>query len=204
MDISDFKRRFAGYAPGIMNARGRYAVLVPLVEVEGETRVLYEVRSKNIDVQPNEVCFPGGAMEGDESPVACALRETFEEIGVPPEQVDLLAELDLLYGSGGRLVFPVLGFIRDFDPDRLRLNPDEVGEVFTVPVDFLRREPYVYHGAATVPGPDFPYERMGITRDYPWRAAPNDVVLYEYEGHPIWGMTAMISRWLMERMRDHA
>lgn len=203
MQITDFEKKFRNYTPGVMDIRGEYAVLVPLVEDKGETCILYELRSKTIDVQPNEVCFPGGGFEPGEDAVQCALRETFEEIGVPSRGIEVIGELDMLHPASGLLLHPVLGVIKDYSRDKLRFNPDEVGDVFTMPVGKLSQEPYIYHGGyIQEPGEDFPFERMGITKDYKWRSVRSDVVLYEGAPYPIWGLTAMITYWLMRKMRE--
>lgn len=203
MQIEDFRKKFKNYRSGIMDVRGEYAVLVPLVEDKGETCILYELRSKTIDVQPNEVCFPGGSFESGENAVQCALRETFEEIGVPAEGIEVIGELDVFHPASGLLLHPILGIIRQYDRTRLNINPDEVGDVFTMPVRELMNEPYIYHGGyIQEPGEDFPFERMGITKDYKWRTVRSDVVLYEGAPYPIWGMTAMITYWLMRKMRE--
>ena len=55
----DFKRIFGKRTPGIQGTRGRFAVLVPIVETDGEAELLFELRSSHIDRQPGEVCFPG-------------------------------------------------------------------------------------------------------------------------------------------------
>ena len=203
MKTADFEKKFKNYHHGIMDIRGEYAVLVPLVEDGGETCILYELRSKTIDVQPNEVCFPGGGFEPGENAIECALRETEEEIGVSSDRIEIISELDSLHPASGLLLHPVLGVIKNYSRDILQLNSAEVGDVFTVPVSKLAEEPYIYHGGyIQEPNDDFPYERMGITKGYRWRSVRSDVVLYECAPYPIWGLTAMVTYWLMRKMGD--
>ena len=78
-----------------------YAVLVPLVEGEEGLELLFEVRAATLSRQPGEVCFPGGRMERGETPAACALRESWEELAIPPARVELLAELDWVVHQSG-------------------------------------------------------------------------------------------------------
>ena len=93
--------------PTLMDNTGRYAVLVPLVEGEdGSLSVLYEVRAGTLRRQPGEVCFPGGKIEGDETPEQCALRETWEELAIPAEEIQLLGPLDFLFHRAGFIMYP--------------------------------------------------------------------------------------------------
>ena len=103
--------RLEGRVPGLMDARGKFAVLVPLVETERGLCLLYEVRSHTLRRQPGEICFPGGELEGDESVVACALRETQEELGIPPEAVTVLGELDFIALRNGATMHPLAGIV---------------------------------------------------------------------------------------------
>lgn len=61
-----------------------------MVEVNGEDALLFEVRSKRLEMQPGEICFPGGRIESGETPETAALRELWEELRVPSRQVTLL------------------------------------------------------------------------------------------------------------------
>jgi len=96
MELDALTRLLARRQPGLMDATGRYAVLVPMVEGEEGLSLLYEVRAHTLRRQPGEVCFPGGRLEPGEDAVSCALRETWEELGIPRPAVEVVAELDWL------------------------------------------------------------------------------------------------------------
>lgn len=199
MDWSRIKQQLANREPGLMDAGGRYAVLVPLVERDGEIHVLYEVRAAGMRRQPGEVCFPGGRIEGVESPEQCALRETQEELGIPSSAIQLLGRLDFIAHRANFIMYPILGLVEASAVEHLRPNPAEVGETFLVPVSYLRQNPpqeYRYTLTPDIPE-DFPYEKVGIPRDYKWQRGGETVPVYPWEGHPIWGLTGRITRHLM-------
>lgn len=191
--------RWRGHIPGLMGAKSAYAVLVPVVEEEGrEPCLLFEVRAKTLRRQPGEVCFPGGKMEAGETPELCALREAEEELGIPREAVEVIGQADFLAHQSGFLMHPVLARVKGAGEARQRLNPDEVDHAFLVPVSFFEKNPpevWTYPLTPQIPE-DFPYERLGISRDYPWRSGRADVPVYVYEGRVIWGLTARIVRHL--------
>ena len=123
MDWNKIADQLNNRVPGLMDASGRYAVLVPLVERDGEVYVLYEVRAATMRRQPGEVCFPGGHIEGDESPENCAVRETWEELGIPAEK-QLEKFRDNRANSGLKTPAErranVLGVYRAVAPEKLR------------------------------------------------------------------------------------
>ncbi|MCI9467593.1 MAG: CoA pyrophosphatase [Ruminiclostridium sp.] len=200
MTIDEMKRHFSQRELSIQGAVGEWAILVPLVEVAGELCLLFETRAETlIGHQPGEVCFPGGRREAGERPDETALRETFEELGIPPEEVEILAPLDVIQDISDRVIYPYLGKLSPEGLEQLRPSEAEVKDVFFVPLDFLRQYPeevYRYKVAAQVDG-SFPFQRMGFPADYPWRSGWMDVPLYEYQGHFIWGLTARTVRWLL-------
>jgi len=108
------------------------AVLVPLV-LRDDLSVLLTRRTDHLHHHPGQISFPGGRVEeGDDSPVATALRETYEEIGLDAAHVELLGALpDYLTGTGFR-VTPVVGLVST--PFELALDAFEVAEAFEVPL----------------------------------------------------------------------
>ena len=111
MELEKLNKLLEVRTPGLMDATGRYAVLVPLVESEQGWQVLYEVRAAKLHRQPGEVCFPGGKMEGTESPESCALRETWEELSIPQTHIRLLGRLDFIAHRANFILYPILGVV---------------------------------------------------------------------------------------------
>lgn len=198
-ELELLRRRYGGRQPGLLGARHSYAVLCPLLERPDGLHLLFEVRAQGLR-QGGEVCFPGGRMEPGESVSACALRETEEEISIPASAVTLLGTPDFICNQRGFLLYPVLGLISPEGFAAMRPSPAEVAEVFTVPFAFFRAtEPEVYAYDLLPQGPEgFPYEELGIARDYPWSRGRVEVPVWRYENHVIWGMTARIVRELVK------
>lgn len=198
--IRDLQAILAQHKPTLMDATSHFAVLVPLVEQEGELHLLYEVRAKTLRNQPGEVCFPGGHMEAGENAVDCALRETWEELGIGSEAVTVLGDLDFVTHRTNYIMYPVLAAVAAEALDSLHSNPDEVDEVFLVPLRHLIDNPpqeYTYRLQPGAPE-NFPYEDIGIPRDYKWKAGGETVPVYLYEGHAIWGLTGRITRHVLK------
>lgn len=147
------------------------AVLVPVVARDTGLTMLLTRRTDHLHDHPGQVSFPGGRVDdGDVSPVATALREADEEIGLSRERIQLLGQLPLYRTGTGFEVTPVVGLVEP--PFDLTLDPFEVAEVFEVPLSFLLDDRN--HQRHTI-------EIRGRMREY-W-AMP-------YEGHYIWGATA--------------
>lgn len=204
MDLNQLRQQLAAREPGLMDATGRYAVLVPLVERAGALHVLYEVRAAGMRRQPGEVCFPGGRIEGEETPEQCALRETWEELGIPEGSIHVLGRLDFIAHRANFIMYPILAQVDEGAAEHLTPNPAEVGEVFFVPVDhLLRHPPQEYHYTLVPTTPEnFPYELIGIPRDYRWQRGGENVPVYPWEGHAIWGLTGRITRHLAALLRE--
>lgn len=112
------------------------AVLVPLVQHDEGLTVLLTQRTAHLANHGGQISFPGGRMEPtDSDSTAAALRETKEEIGLPPDRIDVLGRLDDYITGTGFQVVPVVGLIQP----PLTLVPDsfEVQDIFEVPLDFI-------------------------------------------------------------------
>ena len=91
--FQDFEAAFRNRHPSVIGIQNEYAVLTPLVDVNGELHLLYEVRADHMRRQPGEVCFPGGKLETCESAEQCAVRETAEELSIPPSDIQIIGTI---------------------------------------------------------------------------------------------------------------
>lgn len=123
---------------GFLEFKGRAtpaAVLVPLLPGPEGYHVVFTRRSEQLRDHAGQVSFPGGRKEPGESAESTALREAWEEIGLEPSRVTLLGRLGPYHTGTGFRVRPVVGRIEP--PVVWRPDPEEVAEVFTVPLSFL-------------------------------------------------------------------
>ena len=112
------------------------AVLFPLIEKNNELKVILTTRSKDLPSHPGQVCFPGGKLEKtDKNIIECAKRESFEEVGIKSDQINLLGQLDDCITGTNFKVTPVIGLIdSNYIPV---LQKNEVADIFEVPLDYF-------------------------------------------------------------------
>ena len=156
------------------------SVLVPIVD-RNEPTVLLTQRTAELASHAGQVAFPGGKIDpSDKSPVAAALREAHEEVGLAPSLVEPIGYLDLYLTFSGFRILPTVARV---NPEfTLTLNPREVTETFEVPLDFLMN----------------PQNHQRKTRD--WKGIPRDYYAMPFGERYIWGITAGILRNLYERV----
>ena len=166
-------------------------MLIPLVFKGDQIHILFEKRSSKLSSQPGDVCFPGGAVEGDENPVETALRETEEEIGINRESIKVLGRGNDLYGFNNFTIHTVIG---SFAPDSLKYiepSPGEVAGIFTVPLKWFIQNPPRLYPVERISRPleGFPYEEMQMTDWHSWRISKHELPIWTYEGEEsyIWG-----------------
>ena len=161
------------------------AVLIGLQAFDAEDaslHVLLTQRGQHLDVHPGQIAFPGGKIDaGDAHATAAALREAQEEVGLPPDQVQVLGEL-LPYETGtGYRVTPVVALLPA--EATLHPNPQEVADVFRVPLAFLMN-PANHRKHQWQPSPDQRREWFSM----PYLDAASGQERF------IWGVTAGILR----------
>lgn len=164
----------ASLEPGYGAGRATPAsVLIPVVMRPTGLTVLLTQRTAHLNDHAGQVSFPGGrAEETDESPVHTALRESEEEVGLDPGQVEVIGTLPLFGTGSGFLVTPVAGLVTP--PLNLKLDDFEVAEVFEPPLEFLLDPANWQRGNVEREGRQHQYWAM------PW------------QGYYIWGITAAI------------
>jgi len=146
------------------------AVLVAIVD-RPQPSVILTTRPETMRRHAGQVAFPGGRIDpGDDGPVAAALREAEEEIGLSPAAVDVIGIADRYRTITGFEVTPVVGVV----PPGLHLAPypGEVADMFEAPFYYLLRPEHQ------------------VVRSAMWRGAERHYYEIEYEGRRIWGATA--------------
>ncbi|WP_340680398.1 CoA pyrophosphatase [Paraglaciecola sp.] len=112
------------------------AVLVPIIEHDTDMTVLFTVRASHLKHHGGQISFPGGKQESsDPDLIFTALRETQEEIGIDPSQVEIIGQLPRYRTISRYEVVPYIGFVRG--PINLILDPNEVALTFEVPLAYL-------------------------------------------------------------------
>jgi 8-oxo-dGTP pyrophosphatase MutT (NUDIX family) len=159
------------------------AVLILLYPNDGFVGTILIKRTEDLSVHSGQISFPGGKMEPDDySIVQTALREAEEEIGIPPDKVEIIGTLSPLYVSPSNFeISPVIGFIRK--PERYKPNVTEVSAVIELPLKQIES-----HRTQV----DL------IVREYTLSQVP----CFSVNGHIIWGATAMILQELMDVLAE--
>lgn len=156
------------------------AVLMPIFEREGEPHFLLTRRTEEVQTHKGQISFPGGMRDGGESLEHTALRETFEEVGIEENGIQILGRFhDYLSVTDSRVV-PFAGFIGgSFTP---RPQVTEVAEILYVPFQVFL-DP----------------SRLRTER---WnrRGRMMDVYFYSFGAHEIWGLTARIIKDFLQEL----
>ena len=166
------ERRFSTREPALA------AVLLGIVLREQPT-VLLTQRTAHLSTHSGQVAFPGGKVdEEDGSVAATALREAQEEVGLDPGHVEVLGTLSEYVTGSAFIVTPVVALV---DPaHRITPNPDEVDQVFEVPLAYLMNPAHHRRHA---------FEAEGLRRE--WFSMP---YLDDGAERYIWGATAGMLR----------
>lgn len=156
------------------SVKSRASIVIPLCNVNGIASILFEKRSSKVRTHKQQVCFPGGMVDEvlDSTIVQTSLREMQEEIGIQPDKVEVLGILRCNWSEvasmTGIAVTPVIGFIiEDLENIKLSPNPEEVEQLFTIPLK------------------DLMDDNNWILREY-------STPVFTRSPEPIWGLTAYL------------
>lgn len=177
----------AGYTPRILPLDGgkmSSAVLVPLYVAEGHVRVLLTRRSEHVEHHKGQISFPGGAEDASDPDLRfTALRETHEEIGVHPADIEVLGQIDDFLTISNFRIRPYIGLIEKAPYDFV-FDSIEVAEILEVPFGHLLDPAHTRDEPREVDGRQF------TMRSYHWN------------GHVIYGATALMLRQFIDLLAD--
>ncbi len=157
------------------------AILILVYNRDGEAHVLFTERTHTVEHHKGQISFPGGACDDrDDCLETTALRETAEEIGVPPEDVQIVGQLDEMLTISNFRVTPYVGILTTNSDYPFSINSNEVAAVVQVPLTHLLDE-----------------QNMELeVRKHKGKQVL--VPAYTFEGHRIWGATARMLRQFLE------
>lgn len=200
MNISNIENKIKNIKPYIngWERMRRASIIIPLVEINNDVYILFEVRAKKLTSQPGDICFPGGKIDNNETPEQAALREMSEELGV--KNIDIINELDTVVRYDGIIIHPYLGIIKDIK--EINISESEVDHVFYVPLEYLlKHEPLEVSNRINVErSKDFPYDLIVDKENYKFREASYRSLFYKYENYNIWGITAEMLKNFLEKL----
>jgi 8-oxo-dGTP pyrophosphatase MutT (NUDIX family) len=183
--ITMLRRRLSAFRPALSSNPDKKvcaSVLIPLVEASAGVHIVLTRRTNTVKYHKGEVSFPGGVYEADDGDtLKTAMRECSEEIGVKPEDVEVVGRLDDMNTFTGFVITPYVGIIPY--PYAFRLNPGEVAYLIYLPVAFL----------------------LGCelqTETIEFQGGTAEAPAIYYEGERIWGATCRILMQLRKIMTD--
>lgn len=148
---------------------------------DDDLHVVLTERPKSMATHPGQVALPGGKVDRtDAGPVAAAIREAHEEVGIAPGLIRLMGKSDLYLTRTGFSITPVIGLLHPgFEA---RPDPYEVDEVFETPMSFLMNP------------------ENHIQKSANWAGSIRQYYEMPHNGHRIWGVTAGMIHALYERL----
>jgi 8-oxo-dGTP pyrophosphatase MutT (NUDIX family) len=181
--IEHIRTRLAAYRPQYIadDTLARAAILLPLYEKDGDTHVVFTKRSELVEHHKGQISFPGGAYDATDPDLRfTAVRETWEEIGVATDHVEVIGQLDEMITVSNFLVRPFVGRITEHGPYPFAHSEIEVAEILEVPLGHLRDEANVVAELRTYQG--------------------REIVAYSFrwQDHLIWGATARILKQFLD------
>ncbi|MDT8718743.1 CoA pyrophosphatase [Clostridium sp. 19966] len=184
----------------IFNLR-RSAVVIPIIEEEGKQAILFEVRSAKLKSQPLDICLPGGKVEPSENYKETAGRELMEELLIKDSDFEIIAPMDYLVTPYRGVMHPFVAKIKQYS---FTYNEDEVESVFKVPLEFFKNNDPLRYDLSISPvlKEDFPYHLINGGKNYPFATVTMPQYFYEYEGHVIWGSTALIVKAFIDIIKE--
>jgi len=148
-------------------------VLVPVTDDHRNPEIIFTLRSEHMKTHRGQVAFPGGKRDPEDASLAeTALRETHEEIGLPPDQVRLISPLSQVMSLHRIVVTPYVGLVPVDHP--LQANPAEIESIFRVPVSF------------------FLEDKRERTDTLSFQHNTLYVPCYRWERYQIWGLSAVV------------
>ena len=174
--------RLLSTAPSVDESCTQACVLLPFISINASPHLIFTRRTMTVTTHKGQIAFPGGIMEpSDSSADSTALREAHEEIGLHPDNVNVIGYMDGLRTVTDFWITPVVGVVKE--SFIYRPAEAEVAEVFEVPLNHLLKKSNWQFGS----------------RDY--KGTVYSDCRFPFKGHTIWGATGRLTWTLMEKLK---
>ncbi|MFA6033850.1 MAG: CoA pyrophosphatase [Myxococcota bacterium] len=158
-------------------------VTIPLFDRDDITHVMVTLRTQKVKHHKGQISFPGGAVEDDDGSIeATAIRETVEEVGIPPSHMHILGKTDDITTISGFVVTPVV--VRLDHPFPTSISEDEIDRLIEIPL-------------AALVAPDTPR-----TEIWDWYGKPVEMYFYDYGEYTVWGATGRMLYQFLDVAKD--
>jgi 8-oxo-dGTP pyrophosphatase MutT (NUDIX family) len=184
--VENLKQLFSSRPKIIISSQklNKAAVLIPLFCKENEYHIVFTRRSQNVMHHKGQISFPGGKPHPSDSSLReTAIRESWEEIGLNPTDVEIIGELDDTATHSS--YFNIAPFVAIIPyPYKFTVNPAEIDEIFDISLLALMNKAQVTEKEVIEDG------------------EPTTEYFYEYQGRIIWGATARILKQLLDSLQQ--
>ncbi len=173
MMLNQVEERLQNYQPRTINAQLPEAAVLISITNASEPELVFTRRATHMSTHSGEVAFPGGKRDpSDRDLIHTALRESFEEIALPPETVRIIGQTGSVISRFGLEVTPIVGVIEADTP--LRANMAELDRIFKVPLSYF-------------------LDKENLTFNH-WKMRNQDYMMpsFYYGEYLIWGLTAVM------------
>lgn len=196
------RNKINAYEPQPYGIQETFAVLLPLVEIDGEEHILYEVRSQKIS-QPGQTSFPGGRVEPGETPREASVRETVEELGIEEEKIEVYGEIDYIVTERA-IIYCFVGYLNEVDIHKIK-SSIEVSRVFSVPLQyFINVPPTLYEvELKSITDDQFPYHLIDRGESFSFDKRTHKIPFYSPNDEVIWGYTANLTSRFIEIIQEN-
>lgn len=198
--LDKIKNTIKNYQPKVYGNQKKSAVLLPLIQIDDEWYILYEVRSQVVS-QAGDSSFPGGQMEAGETFEETAIRETMEELNLKKENIRVFGEIDYIV-SQHMTIHCFVGELVGVRFEDIQPNV-EVEQIYSVPLNYLLENEPSYFTVSYDPIFDkqFLEEQENGESKYELVNFDQRIPYYKIENHLLWGFTANLTSRFIEIIR---
>lgn len=192
MRIKQIEERVKDLKSSVDGRLTKTAVMILIREdYNGDSKIILEKRALSLKRQPGDICFPGGRIDGDETPQNCAIRECCEELNIKEDEIKVIGEMNPFITPYGMIMYIFIGKIKVLPKYPSKA---EVHRLYEISIEkLINSNPIIVEEVLTSVKPDnFPYELIYNEKEYKFSKKNINQYFYKFDDFTIWGYTARI------------